>query len=403
MDIIAFARQVSVSSLESAMTWESDEGSDNHEGNGSEDAVRGPVKLRTELNEESLHHPPMEMKKLRLDLPKAEVRKESSDPYVRYAQLRERPDPAMEDRIKQLKSKIKSMQQFSIIENDDDAPTPRTSKSENDTKKEMELPSNALKAVASKNPPQIANTPTSTERNTQNSTQVKQNMETNEEAPTPVTNNLSRSISKETESCLMESAVSGLSKDDWTPNHYENNRKEELYQNVTTSPLSSNDYSKDASTQSLDGAKEDFPIKRPSIQDSHRAAKDFSELPLVIPVDRMEDVSLMECDINSNIFSDFDDVESGVRRIARDNSSQSDSSEESSSCLERKKVGTDDSNKFFHLATTKAVELYGSFLTWIQDKQENFRSKPRNEKVVTVFIGLMAFILFILLFSLIAG
>jgi hypothetical protein len=108
LEEISISFQHTISSLESSLTWDSQQDGSNDEGNGSEDAVRGPLIPRRTMQRED-----------EFDLQKVTL----SPAIVASSRNTEKPDETMDERIKQLKEKIKNMQKASNLPEDDTLPT----------------------------------------------------------------------------------------------------------------------------------------------------------------------------------------------------------------------------------------------------------------------------------------
>jgi hypothetical protein len=326
LETISISCQQTVSSLESSITWDSQQdgnNSNNHEeGNGSEDAVRGPLKTT------KIQPPPLPPPQ---PLTVASVRNT------------EQFDATMDERIMKLKAKIKSMQQTSGLENrvDEESPAVIASDFRRRHSKEMdgygEVFDNTVLTPSTDSPIKNSNS--------------------------PKRDDIDESTYEASEATPSEITFSPLDLDGFST------QASSFHGHPSTTTCTESEHRRSLerlAEVSCDSADEELSMDKPT-----------TKVPIIIPVDDLEDVSLMDDPSRY-------DIEGG-----RLNSPE--------------KSRNHGAQEFFQNTQAKTKVLVKNLLRLIETKRDEFQAKSRSDKIVTVTIAVGLFILFILLMSLIAN
>ena len=325
LETVSISCQQTVSSLESSLTWDSqqDGNNNNHEeGNGSEDAVRGPLKT-TKI--QPLLPPPLPL---------------TAAPGRNTEQV----DATMDERIQKLKAKIKSMQQTSGLENnvDEESRAGLASNLRRRHSKEIddsgEMLDNSVLTPSTGSPTNKSNSPKRDDID-------ESTYEASEATPSEIT--------------FSPLDLDGLS-----------TQASSFHGHPSTTTCTESEHRRTLerlAEVSCDSADEELSMDEPT------AAK----VPIIIPVDDLEDVSLMDTPSRY-------DIEGG-----RINGSE--------------KTTGHGGQEFLQKTQAKAKVLLENLFRMIETKRNEFQAKSRSDKIVTVTISAGLFILFILLMSLIAN
>jgi hypothetical protein len=327
---ISFSCQRTVSSLESSITWDSQlDGNNNTGGNGSEDAVRGPVKSQ----------PP-------LSSPNEALPSANQEQHLDRTQRRIMPrlDTSMDDRIRQLKEKIRCMQQSSNLE-----PKDIRSSTVNGTTSagSIGLESVSMESTVSGLPSEAVTT---------------------SEFATPTAVIRAMSIQKPMSSKTSAGTKPVLGKD--------------MSRCTTTkSPKISKN-----NTNSFQFSSSNHKTTGPSLI--------HHPIPSVIPLNELDDVSLMECPSTSRCWS-FGDIETAVDGLYQE---------------QQRPHELIVDNKPWHTQISTTAKQYvrlaklgmHNLIDLLLAQRQHFQTKSRSEKIVSVFIVLCLFLFFILLITLIA-
>jgi hypothetical protein len=321
--MVAVSCQRTISSLGSSLTWDSQQDSNNCEGNGSEDAVRGPLKKTNHASQQKERTQPVEAsleKKMSLDVTRGSC---------------------MDDRILQLKQRIKIMQKASVLEMDC-------------------LPS-ALNA----------------------------DLESVQEA----------------ESVAMDSTVSGLPTEAVTTvADLSANRSARGQRTSTGKPDHPSTYKRNGFFSRSAHSEVCISYDEGGFVSTRGRVLSGRNVPTEIPVNNLEDISLMDCDIEGQppLSSDFRRVVStsgymeggdsehltGIQQNRNDANKQSDLS----SLVEN----------FIRNALITMKNFAKYLLVFVQNQRNAFEAKSRSEKAVALFIAFGISLLFMLLIALIA-
>ncbi|KAG7356485.1 hypothetical protein IV203_001171 [Nitzschia inconspicua] len=310
--------QRTVSSLESSLTWDSQQEENDSEGNGSEDAVRGPNKPKQHTD-----GPPKDT----FGIFQKAVLSLTADPGVDLgARNMERPDATMDERIKQLKEKIKNMQQASDLE-----------------------------------------------------TGCGLNFTTSGTAPDPLTRADSISL-ESTVSGLPSEAVTTLAATEVITESARAQQSQIPKSKIhSRTPNTSRHSSQKTNTRSIHSSK-------------YRSTDGNIPVPSVISTrDDFEEVSLMDCNNRRHFVSTGDssiDIESGER---------SEKYATFSEMVSRYSRVSEATQNYAVQIIERIKALVALLVAYAQTQKQKFKTKSRNEQVVTVFIGASLFIFFILL------
>jgi hypothetical protein len=326
LETISISCQQTVSSLESSLTWDSQQDGNNsnnyEEGNGSEDAVRGPLKTT------KIQPPPLPPPQ---PLTVASVRNT------------EQFDATMNERIMKLKAKIKSMQQTSGLEKivDEESPAVIESDFRRRHSKEMdgngEVFDNCVLTPSTDSPIKNSNS--------------------------PKRDDIDESTYEASEATPSEITFSPLDLDGFST------QASSFHGHPSTTTCTESEHKRGLerlAEVSCDSADEELSMDKPT-----------TKVPIIIPVDDLEDVSLMDDPSRY-------DIEGG-----RLNSPE--------------KSRNHGAQEFFQNTQAKTKVLVKNLLRLIETKRDEFQAKSRSDKIVTVTIAVGLFILFILLMSLIAN